>query len=519
MISEALALAGVIKTGYDIYEKVSAIIKGEKSDRYLQQVATHLGKVHVQIERLSDHIIYASNIDAVRDVTQGRQRHVESLRDVREALEPVQKAVADNILSSAMIWTPEKMRQAMVKNPWDVLLYIRPVALATPPGDPSLVPIIFHHSGVQATGLFVGWQAKGTLPMLFGFEYDDLWTASRAALKDGTQGRPKPSKGTRASTKHSGVESKKTKRTSGTTTPGKPQRPSITAEAGTVFRDTLKNRFQEPEMVTIPSGAFWMGSDKALDSDADDYELPRHRVTIANRFAMGKYPVTFDEYDRFAQATGRGLPKDEGWGRGNRPVINVSWKDATAYTKWLSAQTGKRYRLPTEAEWEHAARAGTESRYWWGNTFEHNHANCSINLLMILARLNSTFAGPGAILERRRSSFESGKTTPVGSFDANPFGLHDTAGNVYEWVQDCWHKSYFGAPTDGSAWKSGYCSGRVVRGGSWGNGPGFVRSTYRNWYTQDTRSHDLGFRLAQDLGPFDFFLLPFSLRRSLRTPS
>jgi formylglycine-generating enzyme required for sulfatase activity len=272
-------------------------------------------------------------------------------------------------------------------------------------------------------------------------------------------------------------------------------------------------------MVTIPSGAFWMGSDKALDSDADDYELPRHRVTIANRFAMGKYPVTFDEYDRFAQATGRGLPKDEGWGRGNRPVINVSWKDATAYTKWLSAQTGKRYRLPTEAEWEHAARAGTESRYWWGNTFEHNHANCSINLLMILARLNSTFAGPGAILERRRSSFESGKTTPVGSFDANPFGLHDTAGNVYEWVQDCWHKSYFGAPTDGSAWKSGYCSGRVVRGGSWGNGPGFVRSTYRNWYTQDTRSHDLGFRLAQDLGPFDFFLLPFSLRRSLRTPS
>jgi formylglycine-generating enzyme required for sulfatase activity len=126
--------------------------------------------------------------------------------------------------------------------------------------------------------------------------------------------------------------------------------------------------------------------------------------------------VTFEEYAKFATAVGRKLPEGEGWGTGNRPVINVSWKDAVAYAEWLSEQTGKRYRLPSEAEWEYAAGAGTETKYWWGNEVGINRANCD---------------GCG-------SQWDNKQTAPVGSFDANPLGLYDTAGKVFEWVQDCW---------------------------------------------------------------------------------
>jgi formylglycine-generating enzyme required for sulfatase activity len=259
----------------------------------------------------------------------------------------------------------------------------------------------------------------------------------------------------------------------------------MAAEAGTVFRDTLKDGSQCPEMVIIPAGEFWMGSDKTLDSEPCYNELPRHRVTIDEMFALGRYPVTFDEYDYFARATDRKLPKDRGWGRGNRPVINVSWENANAYTKWLSKQTGKSYRLPTEAEWEYGARAGTKTHYWWGDTFERNRAaNCSTNLWEILRRVVTK------------------KTTPVGSFEANPFGLYDTAGNVREWVEDCWHASYEGAPTDGSAWLEqggGNCGKRLFRGGSWHSEPQDVRSAGRADSAPTDRYFDVGFRLAKDL--------------------
>ncbi len=251
-----------------------------------------------------------------------------------------------------------------------------------------------------------------------------------------------------------------------------------TPSPGTIFRDKLKDGSQGPEMVTIPAGELWMGLDEALDSDAYKSELPRHRVIIAKGFALGRYPVTFDEYDRFARATDCELPSDQDWGRGNRPVINVSWDDATAYTEWLSTQTGKRYRLPTEAEWEYAARAGTETRYWWGNEIGRNKANCD---------------GCG-------SQWDNQMTAPVGSFEANPFGLYDTAGNVLEWVEDCWHGSYKGAPDDGTAWISGGdCKRRVLRGGSWFGNPNRVRSANRSWHYRVYRTSGRGFRLAQDL--------------------
>ncbi|MDJ0807623.1 MAG: SUMF1/EgtB/PvdO family nonheme iron enzyme [Gammaproteobacteria bacterium] len=227
-----------------------------------------------------------------------------------------------------------------------------------------------------------------------------------------------------------------------------------------------------------------MGSNKQ-DKNALYIELPAHQVEIGRPFAMGRYEVTFEEYDRFAEATGQELPDDRGWGRGKRPVIHVSWKDAQAYAAWLSQQTGKRYRLPTEAEWEYAARAGTTSRYWWGDEFSQDKriwANCN---------------GCGG-------EWDDKQTAPVGSFPANPFGLQDTAGNVWEWVEDCWHGNYQNAPQDGSAWleaDGGTCALRVMRGGSWGGIPGGLRSADRGRYVSSLRNSALGFRLVQDLSP------------------
>lgn len=231
-------------------------------------------------------------------------------------------------------------------------------------------------------------------------------------------------------------------------------------------------------MVRIPPGKFLMGS---LEDELGRWEAegPQHEVTIGYSFEIGKYAVTFDEYDAFAKATNRILPGDKGWGRGKRPVINVSFDDAQAYAKWLSNQTGKKYRLPTEAEWEYAARAGTQNWYWWGDGTGRNNANCD---------------GCG-------SEWDDQQTAPVGLFKANAFGLHDTAGNVWEWVQDCCHENYNNAPGDGSAWldkDGGKCDRRVVRGGSWDYDPLNLRSAGRGRYGTDDMNNNLGFRIARD---------------------
>jgi len=195
--------------------------------------------------------------------------------------------------------------------------------------------------------------------------------------------------------------------------------------------------------------------------------------------------VTSDEYYQFTRATGRKVADDQGWGGGRRPVINVAWYDAVEYTKWLSAQTGKHYRLPSEAEWEYAARGGKETAYWWGQNWIKGMANCSKTYLY-------TNDDCGSQWEE--------KTAPAGSFKPNPFGLYDTAGNVWEWVEDCWHENYSGAPVDGSAWtKGGDCGLRVVRGGSWMNSPWELRSSYRFRFDAVQRNDSIGFRLVQDM--------------------
>ncbi len=248
----------------------------------------------------------------------------------------------------------------------------------------------------------------------------------------------------------------------------------------------------EPEMVERPAGEFWMGSGDD-DKEAFDAEKPRHKVTIA-KFAIGKYEVTFDEYDQFAYATGRPLPPDYTVGqvqeRGRRPVINVTWEDAVAYAKWLSEMTGKPYRLPTEAEWEYAARADSKSSRFWGDDPKQacEYAN--------VADQHFRQAGlPGEIFD---CDDHYSITAEVGSFKANGFGLHDMLGNVGEWVQDSWHGGYKGAPDDGSVWEGEEGGLRVVRGGSWHGGPREVRGAARGWLQPLERYTYLGFRLARN---------------------
>lgn len=235
--------------------------------------------------------------------------------------------------------------------------------------------------------------------------------------------------------------------------------------AGQVFRDRMKNGTDGPEMVMIPAGRFRMGDIQGKNGkDAQ----PVHEVHIRRPFGMSRYEITFDQYDEFAKATRRGLPEDEGFGRGRQPVIRVSWNDAVGYVAWLFQQTGKHYRLPTEAEWEYAARAGTETAYWWGNEMIQGLANC---------------IGCG-------TRWDSKQTAPVGSFKPNPFGLYDTAGNVSEWVQDCWHENYQGAPSDGSAWEmehGGNCEGRARRGGSFRGAYENMRSSIRRTFRAGAR--------------------------------
>jgi formylglycine-generating enzyme required for sulfatase activity len=248
--------------------------------------------------------------------------------------------------------------------------------------------------------------------------------------------------------------------------------PSETAEPG----DEMQDCPECPEMVLVPAGEFTMGSPPG-EPDRDADEGPQRQVTIAAPFWVGRYEVTFAEWDACVGEGGCSYqPHDAGWGRDNRPVIYVSWHDAKEYVGWLSQETGKTYRLLSEAEWEYAARAGSTTAFWWGEDIGKGNANCNA------------------------CGSEWDNTAPVGSFRANDFGLYDTAGNVWERVEDCWHDSYNGAPTDGSAWVDGDCSTRVLRGGSWYVGPWLVRSANRLRSLPISRDSYVGFRVARAPG-------------------
>jgi formylglycine-generating enzyme required for sulfatase activity len=235
-----------------------------------------------------------------------------------------------------------------------------------------------------------------------------------------------------------------------------------------------------PRMVVIPAGEFTMGSPASVQGAE-----AQHRVTIASPFAVSKFEITFEEWDACLNEGGcRGYrPDDEGWGRGKRPVMNVSWEDAKAYADWLSRKTGQPYRLLSESEWEYAARAGTTTMFSGGDVLTPRQAN-----------YDGSADGTGPSDENRQM------TMPVGSFAANGFGLHDMHGNVSEWVEDCWQDDYTARhPTDGSAWLEGNCDGRVVRGGSWEDSQVELRSAARTGGDRTDRFYTDGLRIARSL--------------------
>lgn len=239
------------------------------------------------------------------------------------------------------------------------------------------------------------------------------------------------------------------------------------------FTDKLNIGGKGPMMIALPAGSFLMGNTSGLISPD---ETPRHQVTIS-AFAMSVNEVTYAEYDVYARATGRALPDSSGWDRKTHPVNNVSWDDAQAYASWLSKQTGKKYRLPSEAEWEYAARGGQRTTYWWGSDKGKGNAHCF----------------------DCGSDLNTNKPAKVGSYKSNAYGLNDTAGNLYEWVHDCYHRNYTDAPADGSVWEGGDCSVRVVRGGSYRSPASSMRVENRETFPSNKGQYNVGIRLARDL--------------------
>ncbi len=252
----------------------------------------------------------------------------------------------------------------------------------------------------------------------------------------------------------------------------KPLPEQIPPAAVREFRDSLKSGGKGPAMVEIPTGSFEMGSP---NHSVEVSERPKRMVDMP-AFAMAKREVTYAEYERFARATGRKKPKNPGLDEKTYPVTFVSWDDALAYTRWLSTQTGKKYRLPSEAQWEYAALADTATTYWWGRELGSGRAHC-FNC--------DTGLNPRA-------------PTSVGRFPANLYGLHDTSGNVAEWVRDCWHPNYQDAPTDGSVWEGGDCTYRVARGGSFLNTGKSIRAKKRTKWKSQRGYDSVGFRVVRE---------------------
>jgi serine/threonine-protein kinase len=368
----SMAISGA-KAPYDV---VSDIRKSRGQKPIVQQ----LERMNTTVEKLSDHIYYAPNMQAVRDTEVRVQRVVEDLRDVRRALEDVQRVVNSDILSSAMIWTPDKMKRAVTANPWQVLIDPRPASMTSQHSNPDMVPIHFRHDGIS----YIGWQLRGTMPLLFNCEYDSF-----------------------------GIEW-------GVTAGG------ISAPRPISF-----------DWVTIPAGEFTMGSDDS-DSMASRNEKPQHQVYL-DEYRIARTPVTNAQYQAFVESIGHRSPWH--WNNGqipsgkrDHPVVYVSWQDAVAFCTWAGV------RLPTEAEWEKAAR-GTDGRIWpWGNQKPTvSHCNFGGNV---------------------------GDTTPVGRYPAgaSPYGLLDVAGNVWEWTSSLYREYPY---RGGDGREDPNVSGnRVLRGGS-----------------------------------------------------
>jgi len=467
MLGTILSIMGGLNTAHDFYKNASGIIKPNENNQILQLTKS--------IERLSDLILYAPNMETVRDVTQTRQRKIDDLRDVRESLEPVQKAIGQEILSSAMILTPEKMQKALAKSPWEVLLDIRPLNLAAKPDNADMVPVLFNHNGVQ----YLGWQMRGTLPILFNCEYDELWQSDLQTLEVSSNSTvEKQELEAEKAAKRKAEQKRQAKLEAERLAEEERNKAkffhfevvSVNAQGEIVNRTKKQAKYETAdlngvtlEMVSIPGGTFIMGLPET-EKERLDCEGPQHEVTISP-FYLGKYSVTHAQWQA---VMGNNPSRFKG---DNRPVENVSWDYAVEFCKKVSKLTGENYRLPTEAEWEYACRAGTTTPFSFGETITTDLANYY-------------------------SDSNRGGTTDVGSFPPNAFGIYDMHGNVWELCADGMRDYNKTAQTDPiGPQKDGGLP--VVRGGSWLIYALRVRAASRNGYIPGYDDGYLGFRCAR----------------------
>ncbi len=469
MIESILSICSGAKTAYDTYKMASEIIRGNPQIKLLEEIAKQNGDMKIHIERLSDKILCGTNYYPVQDVNPSRRQQVEDLREIRESLDPLQRALGEEIFSSAMILTPDKMRQAMVKNPWDVLDDIRPFNRATPHHDPAKVPIVFDDNGVR----FIGWMKRGLLPVVFEVEWQTFSTPSEIIRTN----NPEP------------VEIPRTSSPSRTVSPEQPTKPIetpslqgfenlaglrseennkgtprtfSTMKAGkqvecTVYEKTFYINGVPLVMVYIPEGTFQMGS-----NDGNSDEKPVHLVEIKKPFYMGKYPVTQKQYQAITESNPSHFKGD------NLPVECTSWKDAKECCEKLSKLLKQEFRLPSEAEWEYACRANSQTKWSFGD----NESNLKDYAWY---RENS-----------------NSKTHDVGQKKPNAFGLYDVHGNVWEWCEDGWESNYQ-TPRTQTAHKY-YGNNKLLRGGCWDYNSENCRSSFR--YSLVNGYYRTGFRLA-----------------------
>ena len=274
-----------------------------------------------------------------------------------------------------------------------------------------------------------------------------------------------------------------------------PTAASAQLRAGDVFRDCAAC----PQMVVIPAGRFTMGS-PAYEDERYPFEGPTRELNVPS-FAMGRYEVSREQFQTYVSSTRAvmapcpsGTWQAPGFDQtASDPVVCVSWDDASAFVAWLAQRLGQPYRLPSEAEWEYATRAGTTARRPWGDS----PSEACVYENVGDAALQKSFSVSQSPVHACADGFTN--TAPSGRFKPNAFGLYDTLGNVSEWTQDCWNATFTGAPGNARPWLTEGCEGRVVRGGSWSFGPRGVRSAYRGWEPVDSRNGLIGFRVAKSL--------------------
>ncbi|BCU06330.1 formylglycine-generating enzyme family protein [Allochromatium tepidum] len=418
------------------------------------QIATATERLALQQEMLLMQQSLDAKEQALDHITQECRRLEDALEDKHLALERINKEIdrRDQSLREANAEI-ERLRQELLEA----------VRTADQRSTPAPSPPVIVRSGsgtprwlVATTGLLVVLLSVSAVANLYLMREHASPTGSRGDTEAvAAQVEPSPAAG-------------------GAIARAEPESSEPPAEAGRpprIHQDRLRDGTPGPAMVVLNGGSFQMGHNSL---GGEDYS-PARSVKVGP-FMMAAHEVTFREYDRFARATGRELPSDQGWGRDMRPVVGVSWEEARDYAAWLAQQTGRGYRLPSEAEWEFAARAGTTTPFWWGQSAGSNRTVCF----------------------DCGSQWDKRSTAPVMSFPANPFGLYETAGNAMEWVADCYRARYEGAPDDGRALLAGDCSNRVARGGAFNKPAESMRAFVRAHFAPDVKLNMLGFRVARD---------------------